>query len=143
VLAIPTPKEVPTRNFFAPLRTTNMETESSRLEASSEEEATPQKMYRSLPIILKTPTTLIQLHRQLKNVTKDDFEFSSTRNGTRVVTKSMEDFKAVKSHFSNSNLSYYSFFPKFQKPVKVVIRYLSPNNPAEDISDGLVNWGLT
>jgi hypothetical protein len=70
--ATPAPKEVPTRNFFAPLRTTNMKTESPRVEASSEEEATPQKTYSPYPIILKTPTNLIQLQKQLKNVTKDD-----------------------------------------------------------------------
>jgi hypothetical protein len=54
----------------------------------------------------------------------------------------MEDFEAVKSHFSNSNLYYYSFFPKFKKPIKAVIRHLPPNTPAEDISDGLVNRGF-
>jgi hypothetical protein len=119
-----------------------METESSRAEASSEEDVAPQKTGRPPPIILTTTTNLIQLQRHLKNVTKDDFEFRSTRNGTRIVTKSMEDFEAVKSHFSNNNLSYYSFYPRFQKPIKAVTRHLPPNTPVENISDGLVNRGF-
>jgi hypothetical protein len=52
------------------------------------------------------------------------------------------DFKAVKSHFSNNNLSYYSFYIKSQKPIKAVICHLPPNTPAEDISDILVNLGF-
>jgi hypothetical protein len=54
----------------------------------------------------------------------------------------MADFEAVKTHFSSNNPSYYSFFPKSQKPVKAVIRHLPPDTPAEDISDGLVNRGF-
>jgi hypothetical protein len=78
----------------------------------------------------------------LKNVAKDGFEFRNTKNGTRVITKSMTDFEAVKSYFSTHNLSFYSFFPKSLKPVKAVLRYLPLNTPAEDISDGLINLGF-
>jgi hypothetical protein len=41
-----TPKTVPTRNFFAPLRTANMDTEVSDAEESTQEEATPGKTGR-------------------------------------------------------------------------------------------------
>jgi hypothetical protein len=75
-------------------------------------------------------------------VVKDDFEFRSTTNGTRIITKGMADFETVKSYFTKNKLSYYSFFPKSQKPIKAVIRHLPPNTPAEDISDGLVNSGF-
>jgi hypothetical protein len=69
------PKEVPTQNFFATLLTTNMETESSRAEVSSEEDVALQNTGRPPPIILTTTTNLIHLQRHLKNMTKDDFEF--------------------------------------------------------------------
>jgi hypothetical protein len=106
------PKEIPTRNFFAPLRMTNMDTDSSGMEAKTQEEAVPEKTCRPPPISLTSSINLIQLQKQLKNVVKDDFEFRSTRNGTRVITNGMADFEAVKSHFTINNLSYYSFFPK-------------------------------
>jgi hypothetical protein len=54
----------------------------------------------------------------------------------------MADFEAVKSHFTSNNLSFYSFSPKPQKPIKAVIRHLPPNTPAEDISDELVYRGF-
>jgi hypothetical protein len=54
----------------------------------------------------------------------------------------MEYFQSVKSHFDANNLSYYSFYPKFEKPVKAVIRHLPHNTTAEDISDGLVSLGF-
>jgi hypothetical protein len=131
-------KEVATRNFFAPLRTTTMDTDSSVTEATTPEEAVPGKAGGPPPIILTSDTNLIQLQRQLKTVAKGDFEFRNTKNGTRVITKSMTDFEAVKSFFSAQNLSYYSFFPKSEKPIKAVLRHLPTNTPAQDISDGLV-----
>jgi hypothetical protein len=56
--------------------------------------------------------------------------------------RSMADFQSVKSHFDAHNLSYYSFYPKSEKPMKAVIRHLTNNTPAEDISDGLVSLGF-
>jgi hypothetical protein len=119
-----------------------METDSSGMEAKTEEEAVPEKTCRPPPIILTSIVTLIQLPEQLKSVVKGEFEFRSTRNGTRVIAKGMADFERVKSHFTNNNLSYYSFYPKSQKPIKAVISHLPPNTPAEDISDRLVNRGF-
>jgi hypothetical protein len=132
--------EVATRNFFIPLRATTTDTDSGT-EATTLEEAVPGKAGRPPPIILTSITNQIQLQRQLKNVAIGDFEFRNTENGTRVITKSMTDFEAVKSHFSTHNLSYYSF-PKPQKPIKAVLRHLPSNTPAEDISDGLVTLGF-
>jgi hypothetical protein len=78
----------------------------------------------------------------VKKVVEEYFEFCSKRNGKRVITKSMADFEAVKSHFINNNLSYYYFLSKYQKPIKAVILHLPLNTPAEDIYEGLMNLGF-
>jgi hypothetical protein len=137
-----TKQEVATLNFFAPLWASTMETDSSGAEATTLDDAVPGKAGRPPPIILTSTTNLFQLQRQLKNVSKGDFEFRNTKNGSRVITKSMTDFEAVKSYFSTHNLAYYSFFPKSQKPIKAVLRHLPSNTPAEDISEGLVTLGF-
>jgi hypothetical protein len=116
-----------------------MDTDSSGAKATAHEEAVPCKGSRLPPIILTSETNLIQLQKQLKSVVKENFEFRSTQNRTRVITRDVVDFRVVKSHFSNSNLSYYSFYLKSQKPIKAVICRLPPSTPAEDISDRLVN----
>jgi hypothetical protein len=54
----------------------------------------------------------------------------------------MADFHALKSHFDTTKLSYYTFFPKSEKPIKAVIRHLPTNTPAEDICGGLVSLGF-
>jgi hypothetical protein len=90
------PVKVTKRNFFAPLRTTNMDTDSSGSETIPQEEAVPSKTSRSPPIILTSATNMIQLQKQLNNVVKEDFEFRSTRNRTRVITRGMADFFAIK-----------------------------------------------
>jgi hypothetical protein len=62
------------------------------------EVAVPDKTGRPPPIVLISKTNLIQLQRQPKGVVEDNFEFRSTKNGTRTITKTMADFSAVKSY---------------------------------------------
>jgi hypothetical protein len=69
------PKAVATRNFFAPFRTTNMDTDSSGTEANTQEEAVSGKICRPTPIILTSRINLIQLQKQLKIVVRDDFVY--------------------------------------------------------------------
>jgi hypothetical protein len=70
------------------------------------------------------------------------FWVRNTRNGTRVVTKDVVDYQAVKSNFDKNSLSYHTFFPKSEKPIKALLRYLPSNTPSQDISDGLVDLGF-
>jgi hypothetical protein len=48
-------------------------------------------------IVLTSPTNLILLQRQIKNITTGNFEFRSIRNGTRIITKEMADFSDTKT----------------------------------------------
>jgi hypothetical protein len=143
-------QDVATRNYFAPLRTTEMECEGSANEVADNPENPEDEVQqrpasqtgRPPPIVLTSEENLIRLQKKLKSICKGSFEFRSTRNGTRVVTKEMADFAAIRSYFDSQNLHYFTFFPKSQKPIKAVIRHLPLNTPAEDISDGLVNLGF-
>jgi hypothetical protein len=84
----------------------------------------------------------MQLQKVIKSVVKENFEFRNTRIGTRVITKTLADFAAVKSHLETSNLPYFTFYPKYLKHIKTVIRHLPMNTPAEDISEGLMELGF-
>jgi hypothetical protein len=110
------PTEGPTRNLFAPLQTTRMDTNSSSTETIQHETATAAKTGRPPPVILMSTINPIQLQKQLKNVLKEDFKFRTTRNGTRIVTRGMVDFLGVNSHLENHNLAFFTFFPKSKKP---------------------------
>jgi hypothetical protein len=136
----PAPRDTATRNYFAPLRTADMDTDATT-ETVTLEEAVPSKTCRPPPIALTSTTNLIQLQKHLKNLVTENFEFRSTRNGTRVITRAMTDFNAVRSHFDKNNLSYFTF-PKSDRPIKAVIRHIPIDTPAEDISDGLVTLGF-
>jgi hypothetical protein len=116
-----------TRNFFAPLRTTIMDTEPYGSESTPREETVPAKTCKTPPSILTSAANLIQMLKQMKNVVKKDFVFRNNRSGTRDITRSMADFLAVKSNFEGNNLSFYTFFPKPETPIKAVIRYLPLN----------------
>jgi hypothetical protein len=94
--------------------------------------------------VLTSQENLIAMKNKLKGFCKGVFEFRSTRNGTRIITKDMADYSAIRSFLEAHKLPYYSytFFSKSLKPIKAVIRHLPLNTPAEDISDGLVNVGF-
>jgi hypothetical protein len=92
--------------------------------------------------VLTSTANLIQLQRQIKGIATGKFEFRNTRSGTRIVLKEMADFSAIKAYLEENNLSYFTFFPKSEKPIKAVIRHLPQDTPAEDISDGLVILGF-
>jgi hypothetical protein len=108
------------------------------------DKAEPAKADTPPPIIPTSAANFIQLQKQLKCVAKQAFEFRNTKTGSRVITKDLMDFQAVKLHFQSNNLSFYSFFSKSEKPIKAVIRHLPPiNTPAEDIAEGLGDRDLT
>jgi hypothetical protein len=108
---LPAPStKVAIRNFFASLRSANMDTDfPAAVSSPAAEEAVPAKAGRPPPIFLTSATNLMQLQKQLKGVAKQVFEFRNTQNGTRVITKGMVEFEAVKLHFEFIYLSFYSF----------------------------------
>jgi hypothetical protein len=140
--------EVPTKNFFAPLRTAEMYVENKLAEGTSEkpnsetQQPSSSKAGRPPPIELTTATNLMQLQKRIRDIVTGNFEFRNTRSGTRIVTKEMADFSAIRKHLENNNLSYFTFFPKSEKLIKAVVRHLPSNTPAQDISDRLVRPGF-
>jgi hypothetical protein len=116
-----------------------MDTDVSGTEAMPHEEAVPGTIGRPPPIVLTSATNLILLQKKLKGVLKDNIEFRSTRNGTRIITKTMANFSAFKSYTEKNNLAYFTFYTKSLKPIKAVIHHLPLNTLAEDISDILVS----
>jgi hypothetical protein len=95
------------------------------------------------PLKVNICSEFLQLQKRIKGIVKGSFEFRNTKNGTRVLAKEMADFSAIKSFFLSEKLYFYTFFPKSQKPMKVFLRYLPSNTPAEEIWKALVEWALT
>jgi hypothetical protein len=97
---------------------------------------------RPPPIILTAATNLLQLQKKLGAFDKGSFEFRNTRNGTRVVTKELSDFSAIKAFFQKENLSFSTFHPKSLKLIKAVIRHHPSLTPAEEIYEALQELGF-
>jgi hypothetical protein len=78
--ALPTSTvEVATKDFFAPFRATNMDTDAPDKESTTTEKVVPEKSGRPPPSVLTSATNLIQLQKQLKGVAKHTFVFRSTK----------------------------------------------------------------
>jgi hypothetical protein len=74
--------------------------------------------------VLTSTTNLTPLQRHIKGIATGNFEFRNTRSGTRIVLKEIADFSAIKAYLEKNNLSYFTVFPKSEKPIKEVIRHL-------------------
>jgi hypothetical protein len=115
---------VQVKNYFAPLRAVEMDEERTTKEETSivedieVQQPSPSNSGRPPPIVLTSITNFIQMQRQITKITTGNFEFRNTRNGTRIVTKEMADFSAVKKCLERTNLPYYPYFPKSENPVK-------------------------
>jgi hypothetical protein len=136
-------KTVITRNFFAPLRTNDKDTESTETENTLPEKEAPRKSGRPPPIVMTSTTNLTRLQSDLKGYVKGEYEFQNTRNGTRIITKEITDYSAMKSYLEKNNLQYFTFPPNSEKPIKAVIRHLPPNTPEEFISNSLEGLGFS
>jgi hypothetical protein len=100
--SVPTPEsrlrpqgEVATKNFFAPLRTAEMDVERTLVEGTSDEpssmsqQPSSNKAGRPPPIVLTSAINLMKLQRHIRYTIKGNFEFRNSRSGTRIVTKEM------------------------------------------------------
>jgi hypothetical protein len=131
------PKVMLTRNIFAALRTIDMCTETISAENTLLEQEAPRKQGRRSLTIMTSTTNFIRLQSDLKDFVKGEYEFRNTRNGTRIITKEMADYSAMKSYLEKNNLHYIIFSPGSEKPIKAVIRHLPSDTPSEDISNSL------
>jgi hypothetical protein len=107
--------------------------------SSETQQPSSSKAGRPPPIVLTTAANLMQLQKRIRDILTSSFEFRNTRSGTRIVTKEMADFSEIRKHLENNNLSYFTFLPKSEKPIKAVVRHFPSNTPAQDTSDGLVD----
>jgi hypothetical protein len=116
--------KLPTRNFFASMRATEMEVDCTLVEESTEkpdrkaQQASSSKSGRPPPIMLTSIINLMQLQRQIKGFVTGNFEFRNTRSETRIVMKEMADFSAIKTNLEKSNLSYFTLFLSLKNTLK-------------------------
>jgi hypothetical protein len=87
-------------------------------------------------------TTVLNLQGEIKAIAMGSFELRNTKNGTRVITREMADYLAIKSQLQKKKIPFYTFHPKSAKPIKAVIRYVPGNTPAEDIANELLALGF-
>jgi hypothetical protein len=124
-------RTVATRVFYAPLRSEDMDTQSAREDGGeADQEEAAYFTGRPRPIVLTSAVNLIKTKKDIRSEVKGGFHLKTTRNGVRVVTREMADYVAIKRHFDHSQLSYFTFHPKCEKPIKSVIRHLPSDTPA-------------
>jgi hypothetical protein len=73
-----TPVAVPTRKFFAPLRTNDMDTETNGANKTLPEQEAPRKSRTLPPIVMTSSKNLIQLQSDLNENVKGEYEFRNT-----------------------------------------------------------------
>jgi hypothetical protein len=133
-----TPKAVPSRNFFTPLRVNDMDTATTAAENTLPEKEAHRKSGRPPPLVITSATNLIQLQSDLKKTQQRRVQVPKYMKWNPY----MAHYSAMKSCLETHNLHYFTLSQNREKPIKAVICHLSPDKPAEDISDSLVDSGF-
>jgi hypothetical protein len=95
---------------------------------------------RPPPIFRTSEVNLLSLQKDLKAFVTGEF-YRNTTSDTRITTKSVADYKAVRNHLSQKCVPFFSFYTKGDKPVKAVIRHLPNHTSSEDITVALQELG--
>jgi hypothetical protein len=93
-----------------------VDTETTGAENTLPEEEVSRKPGRPPPIVMTSTTNLIRLQSDLEDHIKGEYEFRNTRNGTRIITKEMADYSAMKSYLEKI-ISTILPSPKMPKPL--------------------------
>jgi hypothetical protein len=93
-----------TRNFFAHLRTNDTGTETVGAENTVPAKEAPRKSGRPPPIVMTSTINLIRLQNDLKEHVKGEYESEiHEMYVTRIITKVMADYSAMKSYLEKNN----------------------------------------
>jgi hypothetical protein len=135
-------KALLTRNFFATVRTTDMDTETTGAQNALRVQEAPRKSGRPPPIMMTSNTNLIRLQTDLKDHVKGEYEFRNTRSRTRIIAKEMVDYSAMKPYLEQNDLRYFTISPNSEIPIKAAISRRPSDMLTENISSSLENLGF-
>jgi hypothetical protein len=96
---------------------------------------------RPPPIILTFEVNLPSLQKDLEALVTGEFFCWNTASGTRIITESMADYKALQNFLSQKCVSFFTFYTKGDKQVKAVIRHLLKISSSEDNTVALQELG--
>jgi hypothetical protein len=82
--------------------------------------------------MMTSTINLIQFQSNLKDHIEGEYNFLNTRNGTRIITKEVTDYSAMKSHLEKNNVHYFDLLPKFRKACKESKPSPSPGHAREN-----------
>jgi hypothetical protein len=86
-----------------------MDSETTELENTLQEQEAPRKPGSPPPIVITFTTKLIRLQSKVKDHVKGEYKFRNTRYGTRIITKETADYSATQSHLEKNNVHYFTF----------------------------------
>jgi hypothetical protein len=84
-----------------------MDLEGYKESTDEEKQGSNTQAGRPSTIILITTKNPLQLQKNISAIAQGSFEFRNTRNGTRVLTKEMADYSAIKSFLLQNNLKFW------------------------------------
>jgi hypothetical protein len=121
-------KRALTYKFFAPLGTTDMNTETGGAQHTLPQQEAPRKSGRPPPTVITSATNFTRFQGELKDHAKGEYKLRNSRNGTSTAMKEMADYSAIKSFLNENNLHCFTFSPNSEKTIKATIHRLPPGH---------------
>jgi hypothetical protein len=130
------PKAVSARKFFAPLTTTDADSNNVYADRTLTVKEAPRKTSRPPPLVMTATRNLIRIQCDLKGHIKGKCEIRNTQEEASIVTRETGKYAAVTWNLTKNNLHCFTFSLHSEKPIKAVTGHLPPDAPEEDNSNG-------
>lgn len=93
------------------------------------------------PVIIYHNMNLESINNLKKNLT-GDIKIKYRGNRNNIYAENMDDYNKIMNFASESKIEHYTHTPKGQKEIKMILKNISPNISAEEISEDLENQNL-
>nr|CAD7427247.1 unnamed protein product [Timema monikensis] len=95
------------------------------------------------PIVVSGTTNYSKISKTMKTNMTGTFKIFYIKDGLKIQTSTLEDFKALQTFFKQTGQQYHTFTLPRDKPLKIVIKGLPPNMPTDEIKEELLTMGYT
>jgi hypothetical protein len=120
---------VPNGKLYDSLRIVKVSSKKDKPDPATSRDGVHQKKptERPTPIILTSPVNFLSFRKEINRLLCNQLSLRTTAVAVRIVSHSMDDYKAVVSYLSQNTLHHFTFHSKSDKHEKVIMGHFSIN----------------
>lgn len=129
---------VSTSNSFQALETDPATEQATPMEAATQPQSASQPP-KPPPVTVPSLPRPLHFNKDLRSRLQADFKTVSTRDGIKIYTTTVDDFRTLKAILTEEKVEYFTYQLRQERPLRVMIRRLPNNVDVDDIKAALTD----